>query len=276
MAPERIGEFAPPPRLLLGPGPSLVHPRVLRAGVTLHRRCGDVPRGPAARSGSVGHRYLLQRDPEMPELSTRPGPRDPQRPGIGCHQEPQDSLPEPVPGPVAGGGLLGGGQAGLPPYRADLDALRVAGSVAPDRRRRTGGPLCATPRQQRGPDVRVARARPGPLRTGRAPAPEPARRRLAGSHRRRPGEDRTAAAVRHRDRRGARRPSRKNLAHRADGRVLAQEPRADSIERAGGHLPAPALARPARRGPGSRGAGLYDTSHHSSPITCFDKGNERP
>lgn len=31
MAPERIGEFAPPLRLLLGPGPSLVHPRVLRA-----------------------------------------------------------------------------------------------------------------------------------------------------------------------------------------------------------------------------------------------------
>lgn len=28
---EHVGEFVPPPRLLLGPGPSLVHPRVLRA-----------------------------------------------------------------------------------------------------------------------------------------------------------------------------------------------------------------------------------------------------
>lgn len=28
---EPIGEFVPPPRLLLGPGPSMVHPRVLRA-----------------------------------------------------------------------------------------------------------------------------------------------------------------------------------------------------------------------------------------------------
>ncbi len=31
MASEHIGEFVPPPRLLLGPGPSLVHSRVLRA-----------------------------------------------------------------------------------------------------------------------------------------------------------------------------------------------------------------------------------------------------
>src|SRR5437773_5291563 len=28
---ERFGELAPPARLLLGPGPSMVHPRVLRA-----------------------------------------------------------------------------------------------------------------------------------------------------------------------------------------------------------------------------------------------------
>lgn len=31
MTAEPIGEFVPPPRLLLGPGPSMVHPRVLRA-----------------------------------------------------------------------------------------------------------------------------------------------------------------------------------------------------------------------------------------------------
>jgi alanine-glyoxylate transaminase/serine-glyoxylate transaminase/serine-pyruvate transaminase len=31
MTSEPIGEFVPPPRLLLGPGPSMVHPRVLRA-----------------------------------------------------------------------------------------------------------------------------------------------------------------------------------------------------------------------------------------------------
>lgn len=31
---QRVGDYSPPPRLLLGPGPSMVHPRVLRAMAT--------------------------------------------------------------------------------------------------------------------------------------------------------------------------------------------------------------------------------------------------